>query len=227
MKMTRFAIMGWITLVVMLTGCTTDMHMVKNDYAYTMPRDVKPAPPPTGSIWSGVTSNNALFADKKARYVNDIITIIIAESAAGANNAKTETNRASTSASGFDGLLQTGPTQTLLSPLTLGGSNTNKLTGEGKTKRDGTLTATMTARVINVLSNGNLIIEGRRELSVNAEDQYIILTGMVRPEDITTENTVSSQYIADAKIAYGGRGVVNDKMRPGWATRILDWVWPF
>ena len=214
-------------LAIMMSGCATEKYVSKNDYAFTMPRDVKPAPPPAGSIWSGVNSNNSLFADKKARYVNDVLTIIIAESAAGANNAKTETNKDSSASAGIDGILQTAPAKTILSPLTLGGSIANKLTGEGKTKRDGTLSASMTARVTNVLSNGNLTIEGRREVSVNAEDQYIIVTGMVRPEDITTENTVSSLYIADAKIAYGGRGVVNDKMRPGWGTRILDWVWPF
>ncbi|HPL62861.1 MAG TPA: flagellar basal body L-ring protein FlgH, partial [Syntrophales bacterium] len=67
----------------------------------------------------------------------------------------------------------------------------------------------------------------RRQLSVNAEDQYIVLTGVIRPDDISSDNTVSSQYVADAKIVYGGRGVVNDKMRPGWLARVLDWAWPF
>jgi flagellar L-ring protein precursor FlgH len=77
------------------------------------------------------------------------------------------------------------------------------------------------------LENGNFIIEGRRQLTINAEDQYLIIRGMIRPDDITSDNTILSQYIADAKIVYTGRGVVDDKMRPGWLTRIVDWVWPF
>jgi len=99
--------------------------------------------------------------------------------------------------------------------------------GEGKTKRDGILKGRMTARVTQVLDNGHLMIEGRRLVSVNAEDQYMILTGVIRPEDITSDNLILSQYIADARIIYTGRGVVDDKMRPGWLTRVIDWVWPF
>ena len=85
----------------------------------------------------------------------------------------------------------------------------------------------MSARVMNILENGNFIIEGRRQVTVNTEDQYLILTGIIRPDDIATDNTILSQYLADAKIVYTGKGVVDDKMRPGWLTRIVDWVWPF
>ena len=225
--MKKSVVVPVLLMGLLISGCATEKHMALNDYAYSVPREVRPAPPPAGSIWSGVNSGNALFADKKARYVNDILTIIVSESSTGANNAKTDANKTASHSLSFDGILQTGPTQTIMSPLSLGGSNNSKMTGEGKTRRDSNLTATMTARVTGVLENGNLLIEGRRQLSVNAEDQYIIITGLVRPEDITTENTVSSQYIADAKIVYGGRGVVNDKQQPGWATRLLDWIWPF
>ncbi|MFB3926682.1 MAG: flagellar basal body L-ring protein FlgH [Syntrophales bacterium] len=221
------AIFILISAALLLSGCATDMHIPKNDYAFTMPQDLKPAPPPCGTIWSGINSNNALFTDKKARYVGDVVTIIIQESSEGANNAKTDLTRNSTVAAGLSGILQTSPGQTILSPLTLGGTHTNNLAGEGKTRRDSSLTANMTARVKSVLDNGNLVIEGRRQLSVNAEDQFIVITGVIRPEDITTDNTISSQYIADARIVYGGIGVVNDKMRHGWLARILDWVWPF
>ena len=228
MKRSLVIIMSTMLMAGFLAGCATDMHMIKEDYTYTMPPEVKPPLPPTGSIWSGANAKNALFADKKARYVNDIVTIIVDESSQGANNAKTDTNKDSTTTAGLTGIVAgSGITNTILSPLSLGGSISNKLQGEGKTKRDSNLSAKITARVINVLGNGNLVIEGRRQLSVNAEDQYIVITGVIRPEDMTTENTISSQYVADARIVYGGRGVVNDKQRPGWATRVLDWVWPF
>ena len=85
----------------------------------------------------------------------------------------------------------------------------------------------MTAQVVDVLPNGNLIIEGNREVRVNAENQMITLTGMVRPRDITADNVIQSTYIADARIAYSGTGVLNDRQRPGWFTRVMDKVWPF
>jgi len=64
-------------------------------------------------------------------------------------------------------------------------------------------------------------------LTVNEEDQYIIISGVIRPEDVTSDNVISSQYIADARIVYTGKGIADDKMRPGLLTRAVDWIWPF
>jgi flagellar L-ring protein precursor FlgH len=89
------------------------------------------------------------------------------------------------------------------------------------------LQAQLTARVVRVLENGNLLIEGRRQLTLNAEDEFIVITGIIRPEDISASNSVSSSNIADARILYTGSGVVTDKQHPGWLTRVLDWGWPF
>lgn len=188
--------------------------------------DVKTQPAP-GSTWPGGNSQNLIFSDRKARSVNDVVTILIAENSEGANNAKTETNRDATTTAGIAGITQATPDNTILSKYELGGSSTNSLKGEGKTRRDSNLTAKVTARVIRVLGNGNLVIEGRRLVTVNAEDQYMVITGLIRPEDITSDNTIASQYISDARITYSGKGVVDDKMRPGWLTRVVDWVWPF
>jgi len=99
--------------------------------------------------------------------------------------------------------------------------------GQGDTSRNNTLVARISARVIRVMENGDLMIEGRRQVTINAEDQYLIIGGIIRPQDITAENTIASQYISDAHIVLTGTGVIDDKMRPGWATRIVDWVWPF
>jgi flagellar L-ring protein FlgH len=183
--------------------------------------------PASGSIWPGGNSQNLIFSDRKARSVNDVVTILVDENATGANNAKTETNRDTTTTAGIAGITQATPDNTILSKYELGGASSNSLKGEGKTRRDSSLTAKVTARVIRVLGNGNLVIEGRRLLAVNAEDQYMVITGLIRPEDITSDNTIASQYISDARITYSGKGVVDDKMRPGWLTRVVDWVWPF
>jgi flagellar L-ring protein precursor FlgH len=185
-----------------------------------------------GTIWAGENATNSLFADRRAKRVNDVVTIVVSENSVGGNNANTDTSRDTstnanvTSVLGFEAalldLLRKGTPS-----ISVGGTSANSLKGVGKTSRDGNLTATMSARVMNILENGNFLIEGRRQVTVNAEDQYLIITGIVRPDDIASDNTILSQNIADAKIVYTGKGVVDDKMRPGWLTRIVDWVWPF
>ena len=99
--------------------------------------------------------------------------------------------------------------------------------GTGTTQRSGALSAYMTARVVDVLANGNLFIQGNREVRVNHENQIITLSGIVRPRDISAENVIQSTYIADAQITYSGTGIVNDRQKPGWLTRVIDKVWPF
>jgi flagellar L-ring protein precursor FlgH len=107
------------------------------------------------------------------------------------------------------------------------GANKNDFSGSGETKRSGSLTTTMAARVMEVLPNGNLAVEGKREIYVNNEKKEILLQGIVRPRDIASDNTIYSTQIADAKIIYTGIGVLAEKQRPGWAARIFDYVWPF
>ncbi|MCK5255491.1 MAG: flagellar basal body L-ring protein FlgH, partial [Deltaproteobacteria bacterium] len=99
-------------------------------------------------------------------------------------------------------------------------SGSGKITGSGK------LSAEITAKVIEVMPNGNLIIEGRKEVTIDKEKRFIILSGIVRPEDVEFDNTVSSSKIADARIEYTGTGVISDKQSPGVFHRIFDWVYP-
>jgi flagellar L-ring protein precursor FlgH len=99
--------------------------------------------------------------------------------------------------------------------------------GAGSTSRQENLNASISAKVVNVLPNGNLLIEGRRNIKVNNEDQEIILTGTVRPRDIGPNNVVSSINVADARISYSGRGIISDRQSPGWLMNIIDKLWPF
>ncbi|MBW2599408.1 MAG: flagellar basal body L-ring protein FlgH [Deltaproteobacteria bacterium] len=231
-----------ILFVLVVAGCSSNVNMVKKDEFIPVPEE-KISRPPTGSIWPGENAKNSLFTDNKARHVDDIITIVIDEYSSGSNSANTTTGRDTKTLAGISSLLgldrqiarrnkdltdgEDINTAGLLPSIQVGGSSKNSLTGKGKTSRDGKLEARITARVVRVLSNGNLAIEGRRRLTVNAEDQYIVVSGIIRPEDITSDNIISSRYIADARIVYTGKGVINDKMRPGWMTRIVDWTWPF
>lgn len=222
-----------LTMMISLltTGCWTfNKEIVRPEIPATIPEPTRqPAP---GSIWRGETDKNMLFIDKKARYVNDIVTILVAESVQGQNKAATGTSRDSSASASIDAFL--GIENSIINnnssmggQIALGGKSANALKGAGDTSRNTTLVARISARVVRVLDNGNLIVEGRRQVTVNAEDQYLMISGIVRPQDITADNTVASQYISDARIVYTGEGVVNDKMRPGWMTRVVDWVWPF
>ncbi len=99
--------------------------------------------------------------------------------------------------------------------------------GKGSSDRDGHVKAYVSAMVVKVLPNENLFIQGKREIKVNNETQYIALSGIIRPEDISPNNEIPSSYVANAKITYSGIGPLADKQRPGWLGRIVDYVWPF
>lgn len=231
MKM-RFLIV--LTAVGLICGCS--------GYG-TRPNDIQPEakvqPSPVarpvytpGSLWPGENSRNMLFSDNKARYVNDIVTIVIDEQSSGQNQASTNTSKDTKTNSGISALLgmETSITKSnanMGGSIAVGGTSTNSLKGSGDTSRGGKLQARLTARVVRVLENGNLLIEGRRQLTLNAEDEFIVITGVIRTADISSENAVSSSNIADARILYTGSGVLADKQHPGWLTRALDWGWPF
>ena len=225
-------IASFIVVLFSVTGCLSQKEIVRPDMMETPVQQISQPAPADGSIWRGESDSNMIFADKKARYVNDVVTIIVAEAASGGNKASTATSRDSSSDAAITSFLGIenqiiGNNANMGGKISLGGSSSNALKGAGDTSRNNTLIARISARVIRVLDNGNLLIEGRRQVTINAEDQYLIIGGIIRTQDITPENTISSQFISDARIVYTGEGVINDKMRPGWMTRIVDWVWPF
>jgi flagellar L-ring protein FlgH len=161
--------------------------------------------------------------------VGDVITVRIVESAAASNTADTDLSRKSSINAGLSTFFGKKKFLDLfkLGDDLLSSKSDNSHTGSGSTTRSGELTAIMTAVVREVLPNGNLVVQGTREVLVNHEQQFITLTGIVRPEDITRDNVVLSTQLADANISIGGLGVVADKQRSGWGTWIFDFVWPF
>lgn len=184
----------------------------------------------SGSIWQA--SSGSLTEDMKARRRGDILTIVITETASASKEAKTDTSRGSTVNAGipnFMGLEKVGLLKNNIGDLSklISANVDSSYKGSGSTSRAENLKATMTARVVEVLPNGNMMIEGRRNIKVNNEDQEIVLEGVVRPRDIGADNVVNSIYIADAKISYFGRGIISDRQSPGWLMNIVDKVWPF
>jgi flagellar L-ring protein precursor FlgH len=110
-----------------------------------------------------------------------------------------------------------------LDPSSILSHNANtEFEGRGATSRRGILTATITARVTDVLPNGDLVLEGVREIDINGDRQIIVLTGVVRPTDISRDNVVSSPSVGQLRIRYFGRGLIKDNLKPGWLVRVLN-----
>ncbi len=181
-----------------------------------------------GSLFSD-DSRLDLFADMKARRVGDVITINITETSKANKSANTSLSRSNTLGGSASAILGQDEANMggLGRMLNLDVSSNSSFSGSGSTRRDESMTARMTARVIQVLPNGNLVVRGSQEIMVNNEKQYITVQGVVRPSDIGADNSVLSYRIADARIDYTGEGDVSSKQREGWLARFFNVVWPF
>lgn len=232
-----------VLLLAVLSGCATAKSKegpnasVLPPKQYTSSRALplpEPGPQPsslapTGSLWA--PSSGSLFADLKASKVGDMVTITISETSQASKQSQTNASR-SQNMSGqftFAGVgLGTGATPkgaVSLGPYS--GSTQKSFTGTGQTNQQDSMTAYMTATVVDVLTNGNLVIRGSRWTKVNDEMQQIIVEGIVRPNDIGRDNTVLSQNVAEAKIFLVGKGPVTQHNKPGWLGQLMDLVSPF
>ncbi|NLL14383.1 MAG: flagellar basal body L-ring protein FlgH [Fibrobacter sp.] len=170
---------------------------------------------------SRAASVYSLYSDHRAMKVDDILTVLIVESAKAGSESKTNTSKENS------GQLQSAGGSGILGFLpSFGASGGSRVDfdGKGGTSREGNLVATITARVIKVLDNGNLVIEGSKVVEINEEKEIIKLTGMVRPQDIQKNNIIYSSSIADAQITYTGKGAVNTGRRPGLIARFLNFI---
>ena len=237
-----------ILCIIFVSGCTGVQPQKQNIAPATMPalrtgtfeRDlVKRDPESMAGIWNEMDSID-FFQDLRAYKVGDLVTINIVETSSASKSATTKTSRNSSMNAGIDNLLGwEGRAKNLTSfgksdvrnaydnTNMFKGSLINSFDGSGSTSRGDNMTAAITARVIDVMPNGNLHIEGTREIRVNSETQIIVLSGIIRPVDISPDNTVLSSYVGNAKIQYLGSGAISDKQRPGWLTRAVDTIWPF
>lgn len=165
-----------------------------------------------------------LVHDPRARSVNDLVTVRVVESieAVGtADSQLTKNGSAAASVTNLFGLESAYPDWLNPDPMVNATSDT-KFKGGGTTTRSGELTAVMTARVIEVLPNGDLVLEGAREIDINGDRQIVVLTGVVRAADIERNNSVLSTRIGQLQIRYFGRGLIKDNLKPGWLIRVLN-----
>ncbi|MEO7651261.1 MAG: flagellar basal body L-ring protein FlgH, partial [Bryobacteraceae bacterium] len=194
--------------------------------ALALPQDFRTGASP-GSLWSA----SALLADPardlRARQVGDIVTILVSERASASATGNTKTARKSSTKSGVTSIL--GPTR-LAGPLAnlAGAAGHTQLQGEGTTSRDSSFTATLSARVMHVLPNGFMTVEGTKELVVNSETQLVTVRGLVRPYDLTPGNLIRSDRLANLEVRINGKGAVNDSVRrPFFLYRLLLGLLPF
>jgi flagellar L-ring protein FlgH len=179
-----------------------------------------------GSLWAGNGYRSNLFRDSKARYVNDVVTIRVSETTQAVATADAKNSRASSSSAGFDNLFGLEKAIQEL-PAMISGKSDSNFEGTGSTSRATTLETSLTARVINVLPNGYLVVEGMREIRVNNENQSVYLTGVVRPEDVNANNMVLSSAVAQMSVRVQGKGMVSQPIKPGWLFKILNGILPF
>jgi len=171
-----------------------------------------------------------MFSDKRAGNVGDILTIVIQESSSASKDNNTTTSRKSTSQASISSFLFSPGASGLLTQKgqlpSLGYGSQSDFNGGGTIKNNETITANVAVRVVDVLPNKNLVIEGTRDTAFAGEAQTMVLRGIVRQDDISGNNTVFSYNVSDATIKIVARGNLTDTQKKGWFTRVWDKVNP-
>jgi flagellar L-ring protein precursor FlgH len=193
-------------------------------------RAVAPSPPSASLFRTGA---GAFFRDQRAGRVGDILTVRINVADKAAVDNTTSRSRTGSEKSGISALLGL---ETPLAKILPGAvdpsklvdtSSTSKADGTGNTSRSETINMTVAATVVGVLPNGNLLIRGKQEVRVNFELRELVVSGIVRPEDIARDNSIMHTQIAEARISYGGRGQLTDAQQARWGQQIYDALFPF
>jgi flagellar L-ring protein FlgH len=209
-----------------LTGCAMVPETPKPRYAATLPVEPMRPAQPTGSIYADQQSME-LFADPRAHRVGDILTITLVESTQASKKAATSTSKKNGNNITAPSLLGHG--------LKIGGrtadsslASNNSFDGDGTSSQSNQLNGEITVTVAQRLSNGALVVQGEKWLTINQGEELVRISGIVRPQDIGNDNIVVSSRVADAKIEYVGKGTLADSNTRGWLSRFFDSKWmPF
>jgi flagellar L-ring protein FlgH len=196
-------------------------------YLRSIDEDLSAPETAPGSLYHPSGRYAELARDLRASQLGDIVTIVIADSASALTRGTTRLNRKSDASASISAL--GGPTR-VAGPLSalagLGGEQ--KLDGQGETSRESDLRTTLAARVVRVLANGNLVVEGAKDIGVNSERQRVTVRGIIRWNDLNSLNRITSERISDLEVRIDGKGVVNDSVRrPGFLYRLLLGILPF
>ncbi|MDD3182001.1 MAG: flagellar basal body L-ring protein FlgH [Alphaproteobacteria bacterium] len=250
MKRTTFLHTTLVTLTIMgLTGCNVatrvseigeapklasiqDPSSIPNSVPVQMPM---PAPQlgerQPNSLWR--TGSRAFFRDQRASRVGDILTVIISIDEKAEISNETKRSRNNTEAATMTNLFGLESQLTKVLPEGTAGDsllNTGSTTsnnGKGTVDRSEKINLRVAATITQILPNGNLVLAGRQQVNVNYDLRELLITGVIRPEDISAENTVKYDQVAEARISYGGRGQLQDVQQPRYGTQLLDVIMPF
>jgi flagellar L-ring protein precursor FlgH len=219
--------------VALLTGCVAP-NAKPNDpyYAPVMPRTPLPSSANNGSIYQAGFEQN-MYGDRKAFRVGDIITITLSERMAASKAASSAIKKDSTNSVGLTSLFGSGlttnnPIGSNDLSLSAGYTGSRDTSGTGQAAQSNSLTGSVTVTVADVMPNGILAVRGEKWMTLNTGDELVRIAGLVRADDIATDNTVSSTRVADARITYSGTGAFADSSQPGWFDRFfLSPLFPF
>jgi len=207
----------------LLAACAT--HRPATEQPLNLPQFTPP--PADGAIFhTGYSA--ALFENPTARNVGDTVTVILQESTAAQKTSQTDTAKTTKDSLSAPTLL--GQNMTIHGAPVLSGSlnNANSFSGSGDSKQSDSLVGDITVTVVKRLQNGNLLVQGQKYVDINQGSEFVRLEGVIRPIDISAENTIPSSEVADARIAYGQKGALNDANRPGLLSRFFNSPWlPF
>jgi flagellar L-ring protein precursor FlgH len=225
----RMIITAFIAIVV--TGCTS-VPLEKDAY----PNDPEYAPVPSSSLQAAPSINGSLyksnyslslFSDQQATQVGDIITVIFDEEYNSSKSAETTSQKDSSNTSNPTNILNSVPGWRNLG-LDIDLDHSRSFAGSGDADRSNSLSGTISVTVADILPSGVLQIRGEKWLTLSEGDEYIRIIGLIRPQDITPQNTVMSSKVADARIKFGGRGNLNNSTKEGWFGRMTNSAWwPF
>ncbi len=228
-----------VLFCVVLSGCGR-LYEKPGDprFSPVIPEYQKEVTPQNGSLFLG-NRGLALYEDLKAKQIGDIITVVLTEVTAAKKNSETKLDKKATATILDPQLLGTSakfdlPKQLPIPLITTDNLNlsTNinadrSFDGKGDSNQSNSLNGTITVTVTQIHPNGNLFIRGEKWITLTQGDEYIRISGIVRPQDITPDNTIASSRIADARITYSGRGDMHNTNKPGWMMKILgSKLWP-
>src|SRR5947209_3462433 len=244
-RLRRIAVFAMLLATSALGGCSSidrlsqigeQPKLAAIDNPTTQP-GYKPVPMPKpevasynpNSLWRN--GSRAFFKDQRATHVGDLLTVTvnITDKANIANETqRSRTNKEDSGITDFVGAKTLGvQAQKVLPGRILTADSTASSDGKGSVVRQEALQTNVAAVVTQVLPNGNLVVEGKQEIRVNFEIRELIVAGIVRPEDIQSDNTIDSSKIAQARIAYGGRGQITDVQQPRYGQQFMDVILPF
>ncbi|OFJ87206.1 flagellar basal body L-ring protein [Pseudomonas aeruginosa] len=231
--MNRLMIVSLLGIATALGGCVNPPPKPNDPYyAPVLPRTPLPAAQNNGAIYQAGFEQN-LYDDRKAFRVGDIITITLNEKTQASKKANSDIQKDSKTKMGLTSLFGGGMTTNnpigggdLSLSAEYGGSRDAK--GDSQAGQSNSLTGSITVTVAEVLPNGILSVRGEKWMTLNTGNELVRIAGLVRADDIATDNTVSSTRVADARITYSGTGAFADASQPGWLDRFfLSPLWPF